>query len=42
MISMLKQYALLALKGAAIGVVVVGVNRQFLIFGQDNATRHVY
>lgn len=41
-LSMLKTYGVLALKGAAIGIVVVGVNRQFLLFGQDNATRHIY
>lgn len=42
MISILKQYALLALKGAAIGIVVVGVNRKFLIIGAPTAIRHTY
>lgn len=42
MISILKQYAIVALKGAAIGLVVVGVNRQFVIFGHTNSTRHIY
>lgn len=42
MIGILKQYALLALKGAAIGVVIVGVNRQFCIVGPANYVRHTY
>lgn len=42
MIGLLKQYAVIALKGAVIGAVVVGVNRQFYVFGADNATRHIY
>lgn len=42
MIGILKQYALLALKGAAIGVVVVGVNRKFRLIGPPTALRHTY
>lgn len=42
MIGMLKEYAILALKGAVIGVVVVGVNRQFNIIGAGNTLRHTY
>ena len=42
MIGMLKEYAMLALKGAAIGIVVVGVNRQFNIVGPANYVRHTY